>query len=113
MTVAQLLQNVRLRSVLPPALANRVIEGVAYDSRKAGPGSLFFAFAGARVDGRVFAQQAIDKGAVAIVSELPAAEGLSDIWIEVEHGRKALAVVSGRFYGHPDKRIPITGITGT
>jgi UDP-N-acetylmuramoyl-L-alanyl-D-glutamate--2,6-diaminopimelate ligase len=34
-------------------------------------------------------------------------------WIEVEHGRRALAVASRNFYGRPDEKIHFTGITGT
>ncbi len=77
------------------------------------PGFLFFAFPGARVDGREFAGQAVSKGAVAIVSELPAPEGFRAPWIQVEHGRQALALASKTFYGRLDEKIPLTGITGT
>ena len=34
-------------------------------------------------------------------------------WIEVEHGRHALALAARNFYRHPDERIALTGITGT
>jgi UDP-N-acetylmuramoyl-L-alanyl-D-glutamate--2,6-diaminopimelate ligase len=109
MTVRELLD-----SVAPPeAVASREVAGLAYDSRKAGPGSLFFAFAGAKVDGAKFAAQAMERGAVAVVSESPRPEGFAGPWIQVEHGRRALAVAARRFYGRPDERIAITGLTGT
>jgi len=74
---------------------------------------VFFAFPGSRVDGRRFAQNALDLGAVAVVSDLPRpAEFIGD-WIQVEHGRQALATASRNFYHHPDERILFTGITGT
>ena len=74
---------------------------------------MFFAFPGSRVDGRRFAQNALDLGAVAVVSDLPRpAEFIGD-WIQVEHGRQALATASRNFYHHPDERILFTGITGT
>ena len=100
-------------SAVAPELLGQQVRGVAYDSRKAGPGYLFAAFPGAKVDGRSFARQAVEKGAVAVLSELGAVEGLEHLWIQVAHGRRALATVAGRFYGHPDRRVGITGITGT
>jgi UDP-N-acetylmuramoyl-L-alanyl-D-glutamate--2,6-diaminopimelate ligase len=84
-----------------------------YDSRRVEAGFLFFAFAGAHADGRQFAQAAAAKGAVAVVSELPAPEGFPGTWIEAEHGRQALALASRNFYGQPDDRLFLTGVTGT
>lgn len=89
------------------------VAGLEYDSRKAGAGFLFFAFQGAKVDGRVFAAQAMEKGACAVVSELDAPAGFTGPWIQVEHGRRALASAAKRFYGAPDEHLELTGITGT
>jgi UDP-N-acetylmuramoyl-L-alanyl-D-glutamate--2,6-diaminopimelate ligase len=86
---------------------------VAYDSRKVSPGWLFFAFAGAKADGRKFAGEAVEKGAVAVVSESPAPDTFPGVWIRVRHGRHALAKAAAAIYSHPDRRIAITGITGT
>lgn len=95
------------------SLAGAEVSGLEYDSRRVGKGFLFFAFAGAHVDGRQFAQAAMEKGALAVVSELPKPEGFAGPWLEVEHGRKALAMASRTFYGRPDERVAFTGITGT
>ena len=65
------------------------------------------------MDGRQFAQTAVDRGACAVVSELPRPDGFAAPWIEVEHGRRALAIAARNFYAHPDERISFTGITGT
>ncbi len=113
MILSSLLAGVRLRRPLPRVLENLEIKGLEYDSRRVEPGFLFFAFAGARSDGREFAQSAIDRGAVAVVSELPAPEGFDAPWIEVEHGRRALSAASRVFYHNPDRRVHFTGITGT
>lgn len=112
-TVEQVLSKVRSKSPLPAGLGDVECAGVDYDSRRVQPGWLFFAFPGAKVDGREFALQAIRKGSIATVSELPAPEGFSAPWIEVEHGREALATASGNFYDWPDRRLSLTGITGT
>ena len=113
MTLREILQGVRLRRGLSEELQRMEVTGLEYDSRRVGQGFLFFAFAGARSDGREFAQSALERGAVAVASELPAPSPFQGTWIEVEHGRQALALASGNFYGHPDQRLGLTGITGT
>jgi len=92
------------------------VKGLEYDSRRVADGFLFFAFPGSRTDGRQFAEDALARGAVAVASEQenPAEAGQAvRPWIQVEHGRQALAVASRTFYGRPDERIGLTGITGT
>jgi UDP-N-acetylmuramoyl-L-alanyl-D-glutamate--2,6-diaminopimelate ligase len=121
MTLAGVLKGVRLRGVLAREWAELTVEGLEYDSRKVEKGTLFFAFAGAHVDGRRFAREAEARGACALVSELPRSEDLASPvaippaipWIEVEHGRKALATAARNFYAQPDERVQFTGITGT
>lgn len=114
MILGKILSGVRLREPLAPELAELEIKGLDFDSRRAGEGFLFFAFPGSRTDGAKFAQDAVAKGAVAIASESPAPDpGLALRWIRVEHGRQALAAAARNFYGAPDERIALTGITGT
>jgi UDP-N-acetylmuramoyl-L-alanyl-D-glutamate--2,6-diaminopimelate ligase len=113
MTVGEVLAEVRLKQPLAPELARLPVESLEYDSRRVKKGALFFAFPGARADGRNFAVQAMDAGAIAAVSELPAPAGFRGNWIEVEHGRHALALAARAFSGRPDERVSLTGITGT
>jgi UDP-N-acetylmuramoyl-L-alanyl-D-glutamate--2,6-diaminopimelate ligase len=113
MKLGQILSGVRLRQRLSAESANLEIHGLEYDSRRAGQGFLFFAFPGSHADGRQFAQSAMAIGAAAIVSELPAPEGFEGPWLEVEHGRQALALAARNFYCQPDERLHLSGITGT
>jgi UDP-N-acetylmuramoyl-L-alanyl-D-glutamate--2,6-diaminopimelate ligase len=115
MNVEQVLSGVSLQSALPPDLASTQVGGLAYDSRQAGERYLFFAFPGARADGRVFAQAAVDHGAIAVLSELPRPEGFSAIvpWLQVDHGRRALATAGRNFYRGPDDKLGVTAVTGT
>jgi UDP-N-acetylmuramoyl-L-alanyl-D-glutamate--2,6-diaminopimelate ligase len=113
MKLHDVLSGIRLKSPLPARLESSEIAGLEYDSRKVGPGYLFFAFPGAKVDGRIFAEQAMKKGAAATVSELEAPQDFDGPWIQVEHGRKALAAAAKTFYGAPDEQLGVTGITGT
>jgi len=111
MNLAALLQD----AGLPAAAAWEQIEvrGLEYDSRRVGPGFVFFAFPGSRTSGALYARQALERGAVAVVSELAAPENFPAPWIQTSHGRRALARMSLRFFGHPDRRLRLTGVTGT
>jgi UDP-N-acetylmuramoyl-L-alanyl-D-glutamate--2,6-diaminopimelate ligase len=113
MILSELLAGVARRETLAPALANQEVTGLEYDSRRVEKGFVFFAFPGSRVDGRRFAQNALELGALAVVSDLPRPDEFIGDWIQVEHGRQALAMASRNFYHHPDERILFTGITGT
>ena len=113
MILREILSGVRLKQPLPPELGSLPIEGLEFDSRRAGRGFLFFAFPGSRADGRQFAADAVARGAVAVASESEPPAELAPIWIQVEHGRQALAVAARNFYGRPDERLGLTGITGT
>jgi UDP-N-acetylmuramoyl-L-alanyl-D-glutamate--2,6-diaminopimelate ligase len=113
MTPGQILPGERLTEALTPELAAAEVGGLAYDSRRVRPGDLFFAFPGSRADGRQFAQDALARGALAVVSESPAPADLAAHWLRVEHGRQALAVAARNFYGKPDEKLGLTGITGT
>jgi UDP-N-acetylmuramoyl-L-alanyl-D-glutamate--2,6-diaminopimelate ligase len=113
MKLGELLSGVRLKQPLAPQLAEVEVAGLDYDSRRIGEDYLFFAFPGAREDGRRFAAGAVERGALGVVSESAAPQDLPAPWIQVEHGRQALALASRNFYGKPDERIGLTGITGT
>jgi UDP-N-acetylmuramoyl-L-alanyl-D-glutamate--2,6-diaminopimelate ligase len=113
MTTGQILPRERLKQPLAPELATAPVGGIAYDSRRVQPGDLFFAFPGAHADGRDFARDALARGAVAVVSESVAPAELAARWVEVDHGRQTMALAARNFYGKPDERLGITGITGT
>lgn len=111
--ISELTRGVALAAPLPDGSDTLAATGLEYDSRRVEPGMIFFAFPGAKQDGRAFAQDAIGKGAIAIVSESPAPEGFPAPWIQVEHGRHALAQMARSFYGAPDHDLQLTGVTGT
>jgi len=113
MTLREMLDGVKLAGELPEDVAAIAVAGLEYDSRRVKKDFLFFAFAGSRVDGRRFAQDALARGARAVVSDLPRPDGFVGSWIQVDHGRRALATASRNFYVRPDERVRFTGITGT
>ncbi|WP_269523753.1 UDP-N-acetylmuramoyl-L-alanyl-D-glutamate--2,6-diaminopimelate ligase [Coraliomargarita parva] len=83
------------------------------DSRRVVPGALFFAIGGLRTDGNYYIEEAVDRGAVAIVTEQDLGARFPIDFIQVEDVREALAVVSRSFYDFPDKSLNMIGITGT
>jgi len=99
----------------PPSVSEIEIRQVVCDSRKVLPGTLFFALHGAKVDGNAFVRDALAKGAVAIASEENPPEGLpaSLPWIRVREARKALAVTTANYFGHPARALQMVAVTGT
>ena len=89
------------------------IHSLAYDSRQAVPGGLFFAIRGEHADGYQFLAQAIEKGAAGVVSELPPPPDFPAAWVKVPAIRRAMAELSRAFYGQPDLSLTLVGITGT
>ncbi len=90
------------------------ITGIAFDSRKAGKGSLFFAINGNADNGEKYIPAAIENGATAIVLATGSPtmfEGAARI--EVPDTREALAIAAANFYGNPSENINLVGITGT
>ena len=96
-----------------------LITGVEYDSRRVGPGSLFVAMRGETTDGNRYIEQAVGRGAVAVVTDSAAAydataNGPLDVAVaEVRHGRRALSTIAANFFGHPERKIRLSGVTGT
>ena len=113
MNLGEILSGAAPIEPLAPELAQTPVSAIEYDSRRVSPQSLFFAFPGSKADGREFAGDALARGAVAVVSESPAPPDLAARWIQVAHGRQALSLAARNFYGRPDERLSLTGITGT
>ncbi len=113
MKLARVLEGIPISGKAPSAIADAEVRGLAYDSRKVDNGYLFFAFAGAKTDGAQFANAAVQKGALAVLSDRPAPGRFSGPWLQVEHGREALATAARNFYERPDERLTLTAVTGT
>jgi len=86
---------------------------ITYDSRCVVTGSLFVALKGQRVDGLDFAEQAISRGAAAVLAEAAPAKAARVPWLVVKDGRLALALLAAAFYRHPSRELTVVGITGT
>ncbi|MDQ3349986.1 MAG: UDP-N-acetylmuramoyl-L-alanyl-D-glutamate--2,6-diaminopimelate ligase [Acidobacteriota bacterium] len=117
MTVAEVLAALRDITTDATATGRLAPEGtvsaVIYDSRRAVAGSVFVALRGLKADGAQFAVQAAMRGASLIVAETPRPDGDDTAWLVVSDARLALALLADVFYGHPSRRIPVIGVTGT
>lgn len=99
--------------------ANTEVSGVEYDSRRIEAGSLFVAMRGEATDGNRYIDAAVKAGAVAVITD--SAEAFDEAvrkhpqlaLCKVAHGRQALALASANFFGHPERQLALTGVTGT
>ncbi len=91
----------------------RPIEDLCMDSRRASHGALFFALPGDQTDGSFFIQEAIERGAVAIVTEKAGQHHPRATFIQVKDARAAMAIVSRRFFNFSTNPIDLIGITGS
>jgi len=90
------------------------ITGLAYDSRAVQSGFLFFALSGLHEDGHRFIDQAIEKGAAAIVHSSPIAHPRPGIaYIRVVDPRFSMSPISAVFYGRPSRSLGVIAVTGT
>lgn len=95
------------------------VTAIEYDSRRVRPGSVFVAMRGGTTDGNRFIEKALAAGALGIITDSTQAFDHLLVYkpgtpvLEVEHGRRALAQAAAAFFGHPEKQLAATGITGT
>lgn len=107
-----ILYKVSLYSV--SGATDREINGIFFDSRLVGDGSLFVATIGTQSDGHQFIDKAIEKGAVAIVCQvMPAALKPGITYVQVVNSSAALGIMASNYYGNPSSRLKLVGVTGT
>lgn len=94
--------------------ADTQISSLIYDSRHAEPGALFVALVGDRFDGHDYVDDALRRGAVAVVHEKPiSSRGASATFVRVDDSRRALSALAAALYGDPSRELFTIGITGT
>jgi UDP-N-acetylmuramoyl-L-alanyl-D-glutamate--2,6-diaminopimelate ligase len=95
------------------------VTGVEYDSRRVRPGVVFVAMKGGSTDGNHYIKDALGAGALGIITD--SAHNFDRLHgsriglpvLLVGHGRHALAQASASFFGHPERGLAATGVTGT
>ncbi len=118
-SLSDLLRHTEHISLVKGSIKHCLIDDICLDSRKAGPGSLFFALPGTDRDGTDFISQALKKGAVAVVvpeyfaerAETQVPEGT--VLLSSDEPRTALGQIADAFFNHPSRAVKVIGITGT
>ena len=96
-----------------------LVKGITQDSRLVQGGFVFVCICGYQQDGHEYIEEALNRGAVAVVVEKDISardfSSLKDslIVVRVQDSREALALLSSTFYQNPSQKMRIIGITGT
>lgn len=88
-------------------------KGMEYDSRKIKDGDIFVALEGSISDGHKYIKQAIENGAKGVLVSKKVELEFPVEYILVKDLRKNLGKIASNFYGYPQKKLKIIGITGT
>ena len=87
---------------------------ISFDSRQVNKGDIFVAIDGSKNDGKQYIDNAIDSGAILIVTQKEPQEIRKDIcYFIVYDARKALAILAAHYYNYPTQNILLIGVTGT
>ena len=110
-------QQLPLSLLLPDiaAAGDVAVSGLVLDSRQVQPGDAFVCVAGFGAHGLNFVEQARANGAVAILYDAPAPEGLevpADA-IAVPGLRARMGAMADTFHGQPSRSMTMVGVTGT
>ncbi len=97
------------------------ISGVTLRAQEAAPGDLFAALPGGSTHGAQFATEAIERGAVAVLTDTEGAAAIhrllgdpAPVPVLVHPApRSVLGALAADVYGHPSDRVVVLGVTGT
>lgn len=87
------------------------ITSLTCDSRTVSPGGLFAAFRGEKTDGTQFVQEALDRGAAAVLCAQP--PDRPGPWLLTSDPRGAFGQMAANWFGRPGERMTLVGVTGT
>lgn len=87
------------------------ISGITDDTRTAAPGNIFVCVKGASFDGHDAAAQMLENGAAAVVCGYDL--GLGSSQIIVEDTRRFYGLLAAAWFGHPERKMKLIGVTGT
>ncbi|MBP2653097.1 MAG: murE 2 [Firmicutes bacterium] len=91
----------------------QLITTITPDSRSVGPGALFVALSGSKVDGHDYVDAACRQGAIAVLVEKEVTVGPNVTVIKVTDTRAAMQLVAPYFFDYPSRKLRLIGITGT
>ena len=106
MKLSTLLQGVKTLSAFEDVKIERVTDKIK-DTKE---NTLFVCIDGNQFDGHKMAKQALQNGAVAVISER---DLKINGQIKVQNTRKAYSQIASNFYDNPTKKLKLIGVTGT
>ena len=97
---------------LDNSLFHEHVLGITTNSKEVGSGFIFIAISGSKFDGNNFIDEALDNGAICVISDSNDIEHTDKIF-KVENARESLGKISANFYNNPQDKIKLIGVTGT
>lgn len=112
MQASKLIECLRFKQVFPADYADFAVALLTQNTKEVVENSIFVAVKGAQFDGHRFVEQAIQAGAKMIIAQDKVATGEVPV-VYVENSKRAMAILSSRFYGNASQALRIIGVTGT
>jgi len=110
--LSELLENIKI--VESHGNLDTHTSSVSLNSKSIPPHSLFVALKGNVIDGHIFIDEVIEKGATVVVYEDDPAEFKGGVtYIKVEDTHRAIGFIASNFYDNPSKKMKLIGVTGT
>lgn len=100
-----------INGIAETKLDDTEISFITDDTRKVVEGCIFVCVKGGSFDGHTAAAEMLEKGAAAVICERDL--GLGDRQLIVENSRKAYGQLCSAWFGHPEKKMKMIGVTGT
>ncbi len=99
--------------VVGEGFENLTALGLAMDHRLLNEGDVFAVVPGSHVDSSIFVEEAVRKGAVALLVAHPLTTSLPQLVVDPRQLRDRVAMASHLVYGEPSKKLKVVGVTGT
>ncbi len=96
--------------------AGVLVTGASVDSHNVQPGDVFGAVPGLKQHGAGYVKDAVQSGAVAVLTDVEGAEIAGDCGVPVlvvDEPRAAMGLAASNIYGHPSQALTFVGVTGT
>ena len=109
MNLSKIIESIKPKEVLN--FKDVDIKGISYNSKTINSHEIFVCLKGEHVDGHDFAQNAFEKGAIALLTEKPL--NIEIPQLIVSSTQESIADLAATFYHHPTQELNLIGVTGT
>jgi UDP-N-acetylmuramoyl-L-alanyl-D-glutamate--2,6-diaminopimelate ligase len=113
LTLPELVARSGIQAALVGSSGEVVVSHLTSSSKHCRPGSLFCCIRGSRLDGHDFAEEAVERGAVALVTTRRLDARVPQVVVSPGSERSAMAGLAAALWGRPAERLTMVGVTGT